>query len=81
MDFQHLCTILNALPVFGQYLAMYVGLDSLSVGAIMELLLLLLLLFFDFCIKEAFLMENFIDFSCLLITALEYPFVLEEHYG
>ena len=40
----------------------------------MELLLLLLLLFFDFCIREAFLMENFIDFSCLLTTALEYPF-------
>ena len=57
------------------------GLDSLSMGAIMELLLLLLLLFFDFCIGEAFLTENFIYFNCLLITALEYPFVLEEHYG
>ena len=81
MDFQCLYTILNALPMFGQYLTIYVGLDSLSVGAIMELLLLLLLLFFDFCIGEAFLMENCIDFSCLMITTLEYPFVLEEHYG
>ena len=54
---------------------MYVGLDSLSVGAIIELLLLLLL-FFDFCIREAFLMENLMDLSCLLITALEYPLLM-----
>ena len=48
MDFQCLYTILNALPVFGQYLTIFVGLDSLSVGAIMELLLLLLLFFLIF---------------------------------
>ena len=44
--FQCLCTILYAFPAFGQYLAVYVGLDSLSVGAIIELLLLLIQLFF-----------------------------------
>ena len=74
--FQCLCTILYALPAFGQYLAVYVGLGILSVGAIILLLLLLVLLFFDFCIREVFLMENLMDLSCLLITALEYPLLM-----
>ena len=77
MFFRCLCTILYALPAFGQNLAVYVGLGSLSVGAIIELpLLLLILLLFDFCIREAFLMENLMDLSCLLITALEYPLLM-----
>ena len=77
MVFQCLCTILYALPAFGQYLAVYVDLGGLSVGAIIELLLLLVLLLYDFCIREAFFMENLIDLSCLLITALEYPLLMK----
>ena len=40
MVFHCLCAILNALSAFGQYLGVYVGLDSLNMGAITELLLL-----------------------------------------
>ena len=39
--FHCLCVILNALPASGHYLGAYVCLDSLNVGAITELLLLL----------------------------------------